>query len=80
MLNGAEKLPRSLLMEYRKSKSHHAEGSRQKEREYNARYREEHREEINTKRREQQRKMKLAMEYCAKMGIDLKEAGSEGRC
>lgn len=69
MLNGADKLPRRLQMEYRKS--HHAEGSRQKEREYNAKYRQEHRQEIAEKNRERRRKMSAALAYCERMGIEV---------
>lgn len=67
MLNGADKLPRSLQKEFRKS--HH--GNREKEREYNARYRAEHKEEIAAKEKERRRKMKAALEYCERMGIEV---------
>ena len=69
MLNGADKLPRKLQMEFRRS--HHAVGSKEKEREYNLKYKAEHREEINAREREKRRKMKAALEYCERMGIEV---------
>ena len=69
MLNGADKLPRKLQMEFRRS--HHAEGSKEKEREYNLKYKAEHREEINAREREKRRRMKAALEYCEMMGIEV---------
>lgn len=52
-------------------KSHHASGSKEKEREYNRRYKAEHREELREKDREKYRKMKAALEYCERMGIEV---------
>lgn len=39
--------------------------------EQNRRYREKHKAEIAAKRKEQQRKMKAALEYCERMGIEV---------